>query len=203
MTEWIVRAPAITSKGTLKPHGTLSPVAFALDRLFPKRRQAPYTTAERLAVLVIVRAMGFDAAANTFNCFLSYPTIARWSGLSVATVKRALRRHTDGPAPLIARSRPGHTRGYVHRCSRFTLVQAPDRFAAARDAARASHQQDVEQALRDLQPERIALQRQRWDFGGVLTETEYHQRLAALEQAVRRKRPARAGLHPHTSGRHT
>jgi hypothetical protein len=165
-----------------------------LDRLFPKRGQAPYTTAERVVVLVIVRAMSFDASAKAFNCFLSYPTIVRWSGVSLASVKRALRRHTDGPAPLLALSKPGHTRGYVHSCYRFTLVHAPDRFALARDLARASHRRQLEQDLRELQPERIALQRQRWDFGGPLTEAEYIQRLAALEETVRRKRPARAGL---------
>ncbi len=179
---------------SVKAKGPLSPLAFALEHLFPKRGAAPYTTAERVVVLVIVRAMSLDPAANTFNCFLSYPTIVRWSGVSLASVKRALRRHTNGPAPLLALSKPGQTRGYRHSCYRFTLVQAPDRFVVGRDRARAAHQHQVEEHLRDLQPERIALQRQRWDFGGTLTDEEYQQRLAALEEAVRRKRPARAGV---------
>jgi hypothetical protein len=169
-------------------------VAFALDRLFPKRGRAPYTATERLVVLVIVRAMGFDASANACNCFLSYPTISRWSGVSLASVKRALQRHSDGPAPLIVRSKPGHTRGYRHACCRFTLVQRPERFAAARDGARARHRAQIGQALRDVQPERIALQRQRQDFGGTLTEAEYVRKLEALEKAVRPKKPAHAEL---------
>jgi hypothetical protein len=177
---------------TVRPKGPSSPLTIVLDRLFPKRGQAPYTTSERVVVLVIVRAMSFDPSAHAFNCFLSYPTIVRWSGVSLASVKRALRRHTDGPAPLLALSKPGRTRGHRHSCYRFTLVHAPERFASARDVARASQQDDLERALRDLQPERIALQRQRWDFEGHLTETEYRQRLGALEQTVRRKRPARA-----------
>jgi hypothetical protein len=52
----------------------------------------------------------------------------------------------------------------------------------------------MERAVRDLQPERIALQRQRWDFGGALTEAEYARRLEALEKVVKRKLPARASL---------
>src|SRR6516162_8372180 len=80
-----------------------SPLVFALDRLFPKRGGAPYTTSERVVVLVVIRAMSFDASERAFNCFLSYPTIARWSGVSLASVKRALQAHSDGPAPLISR----------------------------------------------------------------------------------------------------
>jgi hypothetical protein len=171
-----------------------SPVAFALDRLFPKRGHAPYTATERLVVLVIVRAMSVDVSAEAFNCFLSYPTIARWAGVSLASVKRALQKHIDGPAPLLVRSKPGHTRGYRHACYRFTLVQAPEQLAKARDVARAARHQEMERALRDLQPGRLALQRQRVDFGGPLTETEYARKLAELERAVRRKIPARAQL---------
>jgi hypothetical protein len=171
-----------------------SPLVFALDRLFPKRGRAPYSTAERVVALVVIRAMSFDPQADGFNCFLSYPTIARWSGVSVASVKRALHRHLEGPAPLVCRSKPGHTRGYRHACYRFTLVRYPERFALARDTVRVAHQQPIEQALRDLQPVRIALQRQRQDFGGTLTEAEYEVRLKALENAVRQKAPARASL---------
>jgi DNA-binding transcriptional MerR regulator len=171
-----------------------SPVVFALDRLFPKRGRAPYATAERAVVLVVVRAMTFDDSANAFNCFLGYPTIARWAGVSLASVKRALQKHGDGPAPLIVRSRPGRTRGYPHTCYRFTLVRNPERLAMARDAARAARLQQTERALRDLQPERIALQRQRHDFGGTLTDAEYARKLAELEKAVKRKMPARAVL---------
>jgi hypothetical protein len=170
-------------------------VVFALDRLFPKRGRAPYSTAERVVVLVIIRAMSFDAREGAFNCFLSYRTIARWSGLSLASVKRALQKHGDGPAPLIIRSKPGETRGHHHACYRFTLVHDPERFAVARDAARTSHRAHVERALHDLQPERIALQRQRLEFGGTLTEFEYELRLRALERAVRRRAPARAFFH--------
>ena len=86
--------------------------------------------------LVVIRAMSFDEQVDAFDSFVSYPTIARWSGVSVASVKRALQRHLDGPAPLIWRSKPGHTRGYRHACYRFTLVRDPERFALARDAAR-------------------------------------------------------------------
>ena len=63
---------------------TWSPLMFALDRLFPKRGKAPYSTAERLVTLVIIRAMSFDEQAGAFDSFVSYPTIARWSGVSVA-----------------------------------------------------------------------------------------------------------------------
>jgi hypothetical protein len=169
-------------------------VAFALDRLFPKRGRAPYSATERLVVLVIVRAMSFDASTHAFNCFLSYPTIARWAGVSLASVKRALQKHSDGPAPLVVRSRPGHTRGYAHACYRFTLVRVPEALAKARDVARARRRHEVEGELRDLQPDRIALQRQRHDFGGTLTDEEYTRRLEALERAARRKLPARARL---------
>jgi hypothetical protein len=169
-------------------------VVFALDRLFPKRGKAPYATAERVVVLVVVRAMSFDSKEDAFNCFLSYPTIAKWTGLSIATIKRALQKHGHGPAPLICWSKPGDTRGYLHACYRFTLVRHPEPFALARDVARAVHQRHVEQGLRDLQPERIALQRQRHDFGGTLTDAECSLRIEALEKAVQRKTPARASL---------
>ena len=170
-------------------------MAFVLGRLFPKRGRAPYTATERVVVLVIVRAMSVDASAEAFNCFLSYHTIARWAGVSLASVKRALQKHVDGPAPLLMRSKPGHTRGYAHACYRFTLVQIPERFANARDASRAAMQEEVRDRLRDLQPERIALQRQRHDFGGTLTDAEYARRLNELECTARRKVPARARLH--------
>jgi hypothetical protein len=171
-----------------------SPVAFALDRLFPKRGRAPYAATERLVILVVVRAMSLDASTQAFNCFLSYSTIARWAGVSLASVKRALQKHVDGPAPLVVRSKPGHTRGYSHACYRFTLVRAPEAAASARDVARARRRDEVQGELRDLQPERIALQRQRHDFGGTLTDGEYARKLADLERAVRRKMPARARL---------
>jgi len=90
-----------TSDPARTPDRKWSPVVFALDRLFPKRGRVPYTATERVVVLVIVRAMSFDASAEAFNCFLSYSTIARWSGVSLASVKRALQKHGDGPAPLI------------------------------------------------------------------------------------------------------
>lgn len=186
----------ITSRPRDRSDRRWSPLIFALEHLFPKRGRAPYSTSERVVVLVIVRAMSFDASAEIFNCFLSYPTIARWSGVSVASVKRMLQRHRDGPAPLVATSRPGRTRGYRHACYRFTLVTRPERFANARDAARTAYREEFDQALRDLQPERIALQRQRQDFGGTLTQEEYARRLETLEQTVRRRRPARAVLKP-------
>jgi hypothetical protein len=166
----------------------------ALDRLFPKRGTAPYATLERLVTLVIVRAMSPDSNTGDWNCFLSYPTIARWTGTSVASVKRMLQKHGDGPAPLFFRTRSGQTRGHRHQCYRFTWIWHPEPFAAARDAARAERTKDVQHALRDLQPERLALQRQLVDFGGTLTETDYLRRLKALEMAVRQKTPARAAL---------
>jgi hypothetical protein len=168
-----------------------SPLVLALDRLFPKRGTAPYATLERLVVLVIVRAMSVDGDTGDWNCFLSYPTIARWSGTSVASVKRMLQKHANGPAPLFFRTRSGQTRGHRHQCYRFTWVWHPEQFAAARDAARAERTKDVQRALRDLQPERLALQRQLLEFGRTLTRVEYHRRLAALEDATRRKLTAR------------
>lgn len=48
--------------------------------------------------------------------------------------------------------------------------------------------------MRKLQPDRIALQRQREDFWGTLTEAEYDLRIAALERATRRRMPARVFL---------
>jgi DNA-binding transcriptional MerR regulator len=179
-----------------------SAVAFALDRLFPKRGRAPYSAAERLVVLVIVRATSADGSSGDFNCFLSYPTIAKWAGVSIASVKRALQKHCDGPAPLLYRSMTGETRGHAHGCYRFTLVMHPERFAAARDAARTAKHQQVDRAMRDLQPDRIALQRQLKDFGGTLTDLEYREKLAGLERATRRKLPARAVLkRPDRDGR--
>jgi len=171
-----------------------SPVVFALDRLFPKRGGVPYATAERVVVLVVVRAMSCDGGSGEFNCFLSYSTIAKWSGISVASVKRMLQRHCNGPAPLFYRSRTGETRGRRHACYRFTLVRHPERFATARDAARAERGKEVERALRDLQPERLALQRQRQDFGGTLTEAEYQLKLTALEKPARARRFAVADV---------
>ena len=169
-----------------------SPLAFTLDRLFPKRGHAPYATLERLVVLVVVRAMSPDGNTGDWNCFLSYPTIARWSGTSIASVKRMLQRHCDGPAPLFYRTRTGQTRGRPHQCYRFTWVRSPEKFAAARDATRHERTKDVTRALADLQPERLALQRQLVDFGGTLTDAEYRRRLAALESAARRRVMARA-----------
>jgi DNA-binding transcriptional MerR regulator len=183
-----------TSANTARSGGRPSPLVLALDRLFPKRGAAPYAPLERLVTLVIVRAMSLDGDTGDWNCFLSYPTIARWSGTSVASVKRMLRKHGDGPAPLFFRTRSGQTRGHRHQCYRFTWVWHPEQFAAARDAARAERAEEVQRALRDLQPQRLALQRQLVDFGGTLTESDYGRKLKALEKAVRRKTPARAAL---------
>jgi hypothetical protein len=69
----------------------------------------------------------------------------------------------------------------------------PERFAAARDAARAAKHEQVDRAMRDLQPARIALQRQREDCGGTLTEAEYREKLASLERS-RNKSLVRAAL---------
>ena len=190
----VVHASQATNPGRRRDDDTWSPLAFALDRLFPKQGRAPYTTLERLAALAVVRAMSRDGDTGEWNCFVSYPTIARWSGMSVASVKRMLQKHCDGPVPLFYRSLTGQTRGRQHACYRFTLVRHPEKFAAARDAARAKRGQEVERALRDLQPERVALQRQREDFGGTLTEGNYQLKLAALEKTAWGKRPARASL---------
>ena len=130
------QAPEVGSRPGTAAGRQFSPVAFALDRLFPKHGRAPYSAAERLVVLVIVRATSADESSGDFNCFLSYPTIAKWAGVSIASVKRALQKHCDGPAPLLYRSMAGETRGHAHACYRFTLVMHPERFAAARDAAR-------------------------------------------------------------------
>ena len=173
---------------------TFSPVVFAMDRLFPKRGGAPYVAAERLVVLVIVRAMSLDRRSGDFNCFLSYPTIAKWAGVSIASVKRMLQTHCDGSAPLLYRVRAGETRGHRHACYRFTLVRHPEKFAVARDAAREERRKDVNRALQDLQPDRLALQRQREDLGGMLTIPEYLRQLVALEAPTRRRLPARASL---------
>ena len=174
------------------PEDRNSPLAFALDRLFPKHGRAPYATLERLVVLVVIRAMSLDDDAGEWNCFLSYPTVAKWSGTSVASVKRMLQKHCDGPAPLFHRTRTGQTRGRAHQCYRFTRVRHPEKFAAARDAERARHCEQVDRLRGDLQPDRIALQRQRQDFGGQLTDAEYCRRLAVLDRAARRRIPARA-----------
>jgi glycolate oxidase FAD binding subunit len=88
-------------------------VVFALDRLFPKHGRAPYSAAERLVVLVIVRATSADESSGDFNCFLSYPTIAKWAGVSIASVKRALQKHCDGPAPLLDTDRWRGRRGAI------------------------------------------------------------------------------------------
>jgi hypothetical protein len=95
---------------------------------------------------------------------------------------------------LFFRTRSGQTRCHRHQCYRFTWVWHPEQFAVARDAARAERTKDVRRALRDLQPERLALQRQLVDFGGTLTEAEYVRKLKALEKAARQKTPARAAL---------
>lgn len=182
------------SAGTGVDRGRLSPIAFALNRLFPKRGRAPYTTLERLAVLAVIRAMGHDDETGEWNCFLSYSTIARWSGMSLASVKRMLIRHCDGPAPLFYRTQARETRGRPHSCYRFSLVWHPERFAAARDARRQQRRHAIDRALRDLHPDRVALQQQRVDFGGTLTDKDYQAKLAALEAHVRGRVPVRAGL---------
>jgi hypothetical protein len=112
----------------------------------------------------------------------------------VASVKRALQRHGDGPAPLVYRTRTGQTRGHRHACYRFTLVRHPEQFAATRNAARAERTKHVKRELHDLQPERLALQRQLVAFGGTLADAEYQRRLAMLERAARRRLPARASV---------
>ena len=192
MTSPAVGQATNTSDSRIRAGEWTSPLVFALDRLFPKRGRAPYATLERLVALVVVRAMSPDGDAGEWNCFLSYTTIARWSGTSVASVKRMLQRHCDGPTPLFYRTRSGQTRGRRHACYRFTFVRHPEKFAAARDAARAERAKEMDRALRDLQPERLALQRLREDFGGPLTEAEYRCRLTALERAARNKTTARA-----------
>ena len=48
------------SAGAKADRARLSPLAFALNRLVPKRGRAPYATLERLVVLAVVRAMSLD-----------------------------------------------------------------------------------------------------------------------------------------------
>ena len=110
--------------------------------------------------------------------------------MSVASVKRMLQRHCDGSAPLFYRTKSGQTRGRPHACYRFTLVRHPEQFAAARDKEVARHLAVLHP--RALQPERLALQRQLQEFGGMLTDAEYQRRLMALERVARCNIPARA-----------
>src|ERR1700733_5001451 len=73
-----------------------SPAVYALDRLFPSRGNAPYSAAERLVVLVILRATSPDGQSGEFNCFLSYPTITKRAGISVGTGCRRCGKSRSG-----------------------------------------------------------------------------------------------------------
>ena len=96
-------------------------------------------------------------------------------------------------AALFFRTRSGQTRWPSASVLSLHVGLAPG--AVRRRARRGSGRtcsNDVQRALRDLQRQRLALQRQLVDFGGTLTEAEYGRKLKALEKAVRRKTPARA-----------
>ena len=166
-------------------------MAYTLGKLMAREGEAPYTAHERLCVIAIVKHMSFDTELGEYNCFVGYDRIARMTGCSLSTVKRAVRHHCDGPLPLLKRTSPRRTRGYKHNCYRYSLVMKPEAFAAARDAARSAVIDDVEEQLRDLQPERIELQLQRRDFGGDLSDAEYKQELSNLEKPARKNVPAR------------
>jgi hypothetical protein len=165
----------------------------ALDRFFPKRgtplcgarsasscwHRACHDVRPKFERLQLLSQLPDDREAG--------------GGSALAWSSAPCRSIVTGGAAL-CRSLAKETRGHHHACYRFTLVRHPEQFARARDGARATHRERAIQALRDLQPDRIALQRQREDMGGTLTHAEYRLKLAALERAARGKLPARATL---------
>ena len=76
----------------------MPPIVFALNRLFPKRGDAPLATGERLVVLVIVRAMSFDGGER-IQLLSQLSNDRPRAGNSVVSLKRALLRHGESRAP--------------------------------------------------------------------------------------------------------
>ena len=170
-----------------------SPTWFVLDHLFPRKGRAPYSATERAIVIAIVRAMGRDPnQPGAWNCFLGYSTIARYTGTNVSTVKRLLAKHCEGPAPLLARSLSGETRGYRHRCYRYTLVRDPAAFVTARNAAWAAKQEAAKAALTDSSVQRQRLELQRPCLLGDQSEQECNRAVERLERRIRAGVPKRA-----------
>jgi hypothetical protein len=130
-----------------------------------------------------------NAKAPTAPCLRTTPRGDAGGVARQPDAAEALRRAR--PALSTDHARAKHE-AIVTPAIRFTLVRHPEKFAAAR----AKRGTEVERAPRDLQPERLALQRQRVDFGGSLSDAEYRIRVVALERATRRMMPARAQLKP-------
>ena len=91
-----------------RPTRKWSPVVFALERLFPKRGRAPYATAERAVVLVIVRAMSFDDVGERVQLLSQLSddreVVRRESRVGQTRVAEAQRRACPAHRPVEARS---------------------------------------------------------------------------------------------------
>ena len=170
-----------------------SPLVFALDRLFPKRGAAPYATAGTPGRAGHRPGHEFSTATRASGTAFSAIRRSRGGpGSSVASVKRMLQRHCDGPAPLFYRTRTGQTRGRRHACYRFTLVRHPEsssRPHATPLARNVARKWSARCAISN--PNASPCSASVVDFGGTLTEAEYRIRLAALEKAAGRRAPAR------------
>ena len=79
-------------------------LGFTMEQL---SRPGPWTTSERWIVLLVVRRMRIDPKNDEHVSWPSMRDIAKRSGSSVATVKRALARHCNGPLPLLSASSYG------------------------------------------------------------------------------------------------
>jgi len=101
------------------------PVRFAMDRLF--KEDAPYSAIEIVVVIAVVRHMNRDR----LKCWPSFERLHRQTRLSVRTVQRALRKHCEGPLPLLKRNFGGAIKSYTYE-----LVRDPAAFAAARPEPR-------------------------------------------------------------------
>lgn len=124
--------------------------------------------------------------------------IAAETGLSLATVRRALRELTQGAAPLyIARGTTGQKRTFRHsggawdmRCVFYEKIEDLPAFLAARDITRTSNVLDYEQRKREHRPDLLTAQRQL--LTGELDEPAYQATVEQIDARARGRLPKSA-----------
>jgi len=181
-----IRKPAEPSGSKGFDYSKALPLIYAAKRL----READLPRKARGPLVGIVHVIADAMDGETGTCFLSRATIAERSGQSKDTVRRYLPLVLqDGVLPLFVRSFPGETRGYRHRCPRFTLIRSPLVFAASREQLRKQIGELYKPGPLDLDADRLRdeflARKAALDASlvrGQLNEAEHRKQLGKLER---------------------
>jgi hypothetical protein len=170
------------------PGDRFSPIVHAVVKLYPLKGTGPYTAFERAVVMAIVRRMK-RTGTQSYTSYPSYDRIARDADVSVATVKRILERHCNGPNAIVLKMpRPKQP------CL-FSLVTNAAKCLEARDAGRAMKLIKTLTKLDDDEDfQRDKLDLQRLLLKGLISQAEYDRRLDERQARAGVPRPVRRAM---------